>query len=120
MNDRAHALELLDDEPPARTRLDRERRLPLLEPSQPQPQVLTIRRSDPAPRDLTRLAVEIVERDLPTMKIQPANDGHIPTLPSRMDDNDPPIVHRRRGRVPSTCHLPDRRDGLAAALARPV
>src|SRR3954463_2828460 len=105
MNDRAHALELLGDEPPDRTRLDRERRLPLLEPSQPQPQVLTIRRSDPAPRDLTRLAVEIVERDLPTMKIQPANDGHIPTLRGWTTTIRRSSTDGGAG-CPSTCHLP--------------
>src|ERR1700730_15678090 len=83
MRPHAGALKLLNDEAPARTRLHRKGRLPIGDPSQPGPQVLTIGWSDPATTDLTALGVHVLECDLATVKIQPTNDRHDNPLPAR-------------------------------------
>jgi hypothetical protein len=90
MDDRPHPLELFDHEAPARARLDRKHRLATVEPAQPQPQMLAIGGRDATAADLAAFGVQIIERDLPTMKIQTTDDGH--EQPPNEDDNDPPIV----------------------------
>jgi hypothetical protein len=69
--------QLLRDVPPPSAPLDRERGIPAaVEPRQPGPQVHPVRRGDLAAAHLTGLGVEIVERDLLPVNIQPAYDGH--------------------------------------------
>jgi hypothetical protein len=98
VHDRAGPLELFDHETPARARLDREGHLPAVEPAQPQPQMLPIRGCDATAADLAAFGVQLVERDLPTMKIQTTNDRH--DQPPNEDDSDPAIVHQ-----PPDCRL---------------
>src|SRR5216683_2900209 len=69
--------QLLGDIPPPGAPLDRERDvLAAVEPRQPGPQVLPVRRADLAAPHLPGAGVEIVEGDLLPVDIQPAYDGH--------------------------------------------
>jgi hypothetical protein len=98
VDDHAGPLEFVDHEAPARARLNRESRVSAVEPVQPQPQVLPIGGRDATSPDLAALGVQVVERDLPTMKIQTTNDGH--EQPPNEDDSDPAIVHQPPDRPP--------------------
>jgi hypothetical protein len=69
--------QLLRDVPPPGAPLDRERGTPAaVEPRQPGAQVLPVSRGDLTAPHLPGLGVEIVERDLLPVDIQPAYDGH--------------------------------------------
>ena len=69
--------QLLRDVPPAGAPLQRERDVvPAGEPRQPGPQVHTVSRGDLAPLHLPRHGVQVVERELLPVNIQPAYDGH--------------------------------------------
>jgi hypothetical protein len=69
--------QLLGDVPPAGAPLQRERDvLTAAEPRQPRTQVRTIGRGDLAALHLPGRGVEIVERELLPVDIQPAYDGH--------------------------------------------
>jgi hypothetical protein len=70
---------------------DRKRHLLRLKAAQPDAQVVAIGRRDATAADLAALGVQIVERDLATVKIQTTNDAH--DQPPSEDDNDPPIGH---------------------------
>jgi hypothetical protein len=73
-----HSLKLLDHETPPGARLYRELHVstpgePL---SQPPAQHRTARRGNPPPQQLTGIGVQIIERDLSTMHVEAAYDGH--------------------------------------------
>src|SRR5207302_4330583 len=69
--------QLLRDVPPAGAPLQRERDVvPAGEPLQPGPQVRTVGRGDLAALHLPGLSVQVVERELLPVDIQPAYDWH--------------------------------------------
>jgi hypothetical protein len=69
--------QLLRDVPPAGAPLQRERHVvPAGEPRQPGPQVRPVGRGDLAALHLPGTGVQIVERELLPVDIQPAYDGH--------------------------------------------
>ena len=69
--------QLLRDVPPAGAPLQRERDVvPAGEPRQPGPQMRAVGRDDLAPLHLPRHGVQVVERELLPVDIQPAYDGH--------------------------------------------
>ena len=69
--------QLLGDVPPAGTPLQRERDVIAAgEPSQPHPQVHPVGRGDLAALHLPGRGVQIVERDLFPVDVEPAYDGH--------------------------------------------
>jgi len=69
--------QLLCDVPPAGAPLQRERDVvPAGEPCQPGPQVRAVGRGDLAALHLPGLRVQVVERELLPVDIQPAYDGH--------------------------------------------
>src|SRR5207253_1478883 len=72
----AAPLDLLDHEPPAGRALERERSLTAGELAQPRTHVGPRGRRDPAAPHLTRLAVERLVGDLPSMHIQRHYDPH--------------------------------------------
>jgi hypothetical protein len=67
--------QLLDHEPPTRRALQHERSITTIESCQPRAHLDTRRGLDLTPARLTRVGVDVVERDLPTMQIEP------PTIP---------------------------------------
>jgi hypothetical protein len=71
----ADALELLNDEAPARARLDRKGGLLILDPPQPCPQMLAIGWSYAAATNLPALGIYVLERDLSAVKIETTNDA---------------------------------------------
>jgi hypothetical protein len=69
--------QLLRDVPPAGAPLQRERDVvPAGEPRQPGTQVRAVGRGDLAPLHLPGRGVQVVERELLPVNIQPAYDGH--------------------------------------------
>jgi hypothetical protein len=72
----AGPLDLLDDEPPTRRPLQRKLGLATGEPRKPVSHRCARRRHDPAAPNLTRLAVERLVGDLPSMDIQRDYDPH--------------------------------------------
>jgi hypothetical protein len=69
--------QLLRDVPPSGAPLGRERDvIAAVEPDQPGPQVLPVRRADLAALHLPGHGVNVVEGDLLPVDIQPAYDGH--------------------------------------------
>jgi len=69
--------QLPGDVPPAGAPLQRERDVIAAgEPRPPGPQVRPVGRGDPAPLHLTRHGVQVIERQLLPVDIQPAYDGH--------------------------------------------
>jgi hypothetical protein len=69
-------LDLLDDESPARRRLERKLHIDTVEPRQPRAHRHASRRTDPAATNLTASDVDDRVRDLPTMHIKRAYDPH--------------------------------------------
>jgi hypothetical protein len=77
MRREAGPLQLLDDEAPAGAALHRKRHLTLVsEPAQELSQRRPARRADLPATHLPRLGVQHIERDLSTMHINRAYDGH--------------------------------------------
>jgi hypothetical protein len=76
MNLRAHGPKLLDQEAPARRRLERRLDPPALEATPEASERLTVRRADAAAPHLARLAVEQVVADLRSMLIKSHYDRH--------------------------------------------
>ena len=79
----AGALQLLDDVAPPRAALQGERHLAAAgEPLQPLAQPQPIRRRDPSPEHLAGVEIDIVERQLRAMNIDPTHDRHddLPSL----------------------------------------
>jgi hypothetical protein len=72
----AHATQLLNDEPPARRRLERHLELLASKPSEKPPHAFTMRRRHPRPPDLASDRVKPLRRDLRTMLIQSHYDRH--------------------------------------------
>jgi hypothetical protein len=69
--------QLLRDVPPAGASLQGERDVvPAGEPRQPGPQVPAVRRGDLAALHLPRRGIQVVERELLPVDIEPAYDGH--------------------------------------------
>lgn len=70
-------LELLDDEPPARAPFESKGHvLAPLETRQPRPEVVAVCRRDLAAAHLAGVGVQVVERDLSAMNVEPTYDGH--------------------------------------------
>lgn len=72
----ADTLALLDDVPPAGACLDRESGWHIGESGEPLPQRLPIGRRDASPSPLPGLAIDVVERDLPTMHVKTTYNHH--------------------------------------------
>jgi hypothetical protein len=84
--------QLLGDIPPPGASLDRERDVIAAgEPGQPGPQVLPVGRGDLAALHLPGAGVEVVERDLLPVNIQPAYDGHRDLLTLRRGAGTRPV-----------------------------
>jgi len=84
--------QLLGDIPPPGASLDRERDVIAAgEPGQPGPQVLPVGRGDLAALHLPGAGVEVVERDLLSVDIQPAYDGHRDLLKLRRGAGTRPV-----------------------------
>ena len=100
----ADPLELLDQEPPARRRLQRNLEPLAPEPSQELPDPGAIRRRDPRARDLARDRVDPLRRDLRTMLIDPHHQRHATTTPSTAQPSSTRRAAARRAahRIPST------------------
>jgi hypothetical protein len=83
--------QLLSDIPPPGAPLDREPDvLAAVEPRQPGPQVLPVRRGDLPALHLPGLGIEVVEGDLLPVNIQPTYDGHRDLLKLRRAHARPP------------------------------
>jgi hypothetical protein len=83
--------QLLGDIPPAGASLKRERDVIAAdEPRQPRTQVRPVGRGDLATLDLPRRSVQVVERDLLPVDIEPAYDGHRDLLKLRRGANKRP------------------------------
>ncbi len=84
--------QLLRDVPPPGAPLDRERGVIAAgEPREPGPQVLPVSRPDLAAQHLPGPGIEVVERDLLTVDIQPAYDGHRDLLKLRRGAGTRPV-----------------------------
>src|SRR5271169_12849 len=102
----ADTLELLNQEPPARRRLQRDLKTNALEPGQELPDPGPIRRRDPRAEHLARNRVDPLRRDLRTVLIDPHHQRHASTTPSTAQT---PVAHtqahtttRAEHRIPST------------------
>jgi hypothetical protein len=82
--------QLLRDVPPAGTPLQRERDVIAAgEPRQPAPQMHAVGRGDLAPLHLPGRGVQVVERDLLPVNVEPAYDGHRDLLKLRRGPQSP-------------------------------
>src|ERR1019366_2720009 len=80
MHTRVDAPQLLNDEPPARRRLERHLKLSAREPTKKATHALTVRRRHPRPADLPGRRVQPLRRDLRSMLIQSHYDRHLSLL----------------------------------------
>jgi hypothetical protein len=78
----ADPLELLDHEPPARRRLQRDLQIRALEPRKELPDPGAVRRRDPRTGDLTGDRVDPLRGDLRAVLIHPHHQRHAITRPS--------------------------------------
>jgi len=89
--------QLLRDVPPAGAPLQRERDVIAAgEPRQPGPQVDTVGRGDLAALHLPRRGVQVVERDLFPVDVEPAYDGHRDLLKLRRGARKRPMRNALR------------------------
>ena len=100
----ADPLELLDHEPPARRRFQRDLETLVGEPVKERADRITICRRDPLPRQLTRGRLDPLGRDLRTMLIEPHHDRHQTTssTPARQRPHVARPRLRTAHRIPST------------------
>src|ERR1039458_1722459 len=80
MHPGTHAPQLLNDEPPARRRLERHLELSAREPTEKATHALTVRRRHPRPADLPGRRVQPLRRDLRSVLIQSHYDRHLGLL----------------------------------------
>jgi hypothetical protein len=76
MHDRANPAQLLDNEPPASRRLQRDLKLPAAETRQELPHRSAVRRHHARALHLSGLSVEPLARDLSSMLIKSDYDAH--------------------------------------------
>jgi hypothetical protein len=109
MNAGPNQAQLLNDEPPARRRLERNIELLTGEPAKKTTDTVTVRRRHPRPPDLTSLGVDPLRRDLRSVLIQSHYDRHQgpPQAPRSEHLRELSALELRR---PCTCHLCARSD----------